>query len=444
MNDENLFWILTFQSGKAWLDSLHSTETKRIYLYRLRQYCDAVGKNPDELIDLKIDGLRNLATPEEFQAENLLNNCLYRSGFTESTKTALLCAVKSFYKANWRELNSNVGSNIEMPEPKKRSPKIQDILDLDDSLICHRDRAILWFLESAPLRQGTFTKLLWSDIKSTKVLLEEIREDAKGQISRTIQEDMEIAEKVPYYFVIESARLKGGGKGRYKGVRQIGFLHALAAQKLQKYKLELEERNIKATESSPIFVAYFHTYNTKKGNRLVYVNKIFDEASLIAWRDLEKKRFSPQDMRDILQSALENAKVNPNVAAPLLGHKVRGVDKHYSNHDIDEFLQAYLSALPWLLPQTVEEVKAETNFKIEREQKRLVSLEYENNDLKERINRMSSDSKQTKRELDLIKEQMKEVSLFLRIQKQKQDTKDIEEAEETLRERDAERQYAQI
>ena len=68
----------------------------------------------------------------------------------------------------------------------------------------------------------------------------------------------------------------------------------------------------------------------------------FDEASLIAWHDLDKKRFSPQDMRDMLQGALENAKVNPNIISPLLGHKVKGVDKHYSNHEIDEFLQAYV------------------------------------------------------------------------------------------------------
>jgi hypothetical protein len=55
----------------------------------------------------------------------------------------VLAAVKSFYKANWRELNSTVGSNIELPEPKKRTPKIQDILELDDAMTLHRDRAVL-------------------------------------------------------------------------------------------------------------------------------------------------------------------------------------------------------------------------------------------------------------------------------------------------------------
>ena len=62
------------------------------------------------------------------------------------------------------------------------------------------------------------------------------------------------------------------------------------------------------------------------------------EASLGAWHNLEQKRFSAQDFKDILQSALENANVHPNIAAPMLGHKVKGVDKHYSNHDLSEFV----------------------------------------------------------------------------------------------------------
>ena len=104
---------------------------------------------------------------KEFQAESLLNNFLYNSNLTSNVQMAVLSAVKSFYKANWRELNSNVGMNIELPEPKKRSPKMQDILDLEDAMTYLRDKAILWFLESAPFRVGTLTKLTWKDLKST-------------------------------------------------------------------------------------------------------------------------------------------------------------------------------------------------------------------------------------------------------------------------------------
>ena len=44
-----------------------------------------------------------------------------------------------------------------------------------------------------------------------------------------------------------------------------------------------------------------------------------------------------------------------------------------------ELLIKYETALSWLVPQTVEQVKAETQKKLAEEQKRLVNLEYENN-----------------------------------------------------------------
>jgi rubrerythrin len=44
ITDDTFPWILKFQSGKNWFDTLRSEKTKEIYLTRLRQYCDAVGK----------------------------------------------------------------------------------------------------------------------------------------------------------------------------------------------------------------------------------------------------------------------------------------------------------------------------------------------------------------------------------------------------------------
>ena len=263
MTEDTFPWMLNFTSAKNWLDTLRSEQTKEIYVLRLKMYCDGVGKNPDELIQLKIDGLTNVATAKEFQAESLLNNYLYHNNLTSNVQMAVLSAVKSFYKANWRELNSNVGTNIESPEPKKRTPKMQDIIELEDAMTYLRDKAILWFLESAPFRVGTLTKLKWKDLKSTSDLLKQVREEAKGQISRTPDEDAEIAEKVPYYLLIESARMKGGGKGRYKGVKQVGFIHGLAAKKLDKYKLELKEHNLQINEDSHILLL-IHEEKAKK------------------------------------------------------------------------------------------------------------------------------------------------------------------------------------
>jgi hypothetical protein len=81
-------------------------------------------------------------------------------------------------------------------------------------------------------------------------------------------------------------------------------------------------------------------------------------------------------MRDVLQSALENAKVNPNIVSILLAHKVKGVDKHYSNHDYTELKEAFKSALPWLLPKSVEQITVENNKTLAKQQLELEKLQF--------------------------------------------------------------------
>jgi len=94
MTDETFPWMLTFASAKNWLDTIRSERTKEVYVLRLRQYCEGVGKNPDELIQLKIDGLRNVATAKEFQAESLLNDYLYHNNLTSKCSDGCTCSCK--------------------------------------------------------------------------------------------------------------------------------------------------------------------------------------------------------------------------------------------------------------------------------------------------------------------------------------------------------------
>jgi hypothetical protein len=119
MTDSIEAWLLSFECGKKWFNTITAPRTKEMYSHDMKQYCDAVGKTPSELLALKVEGLRNVATEKEFQAEDLLDS--YNTlDVTDHIKVLILCAVKSFYKANWRELNSNVGKNLSLPEPEKR------------------------------------------------------------------------------------------------------------------------------------------------------------------------------------------------------------------------------------------------------------------------------------------------------------------------------------
>jgi integrase len=157
-------------------------------------------------------------------------------------------------------------------------------------------------------------------------------------------------------------------------MRQVTFLHSLAVEKLESYKLEAQRKGYTLTDDSPVFIAYHKQGKiTALGARSM--NPIFDEGSLKAWHDLEVKRFSPHDFRDYLQSALESANINGNMISPILSHKVKGVDSHYSNHEKEEMKEKYRSALPYLLPQSVEKLKAEATETKEQNDKCIKFLE---------------------------------------------------------------------
>ena len=167
---------------------------------------------------------------------------------------------------------------------------------------------------------------------------------------------------------MKADRLKGHGKGRYKKAKHIGFLHSYAVQKLEAYKQELKEMKISYTEESPIFMAY-HTnpHGSKKGSKMVNFNDAFTDASILAFGDDATKHFSPHDFRDVLSTVLEHPKVkaNTNLAKPLTSHKPLGVEASYASHESTEdkpnaeLLELFKMCLPFLIPETVGELKAE-------------------------------------------------------------------------------------
>ena len=50
-----------------------------MYSHDIKQCCEVVGKSPTELLALKVEGLRNVATEKEFQAEDLLDSYSYNT-----------------------------------------------------------------------------------------------------------------------------------------------------------------------------------------------------------------------------------------------------------------------------------------------------------------------------------------------------------------------------
>ncbi len=107
--------------------------------------------------------------PSGFEAETLLNNYLYNTPEEEVTihiKLSILSPVKTFYRENHRELDSKVGKKLTLPQPEKRTPKLADVVDMDNAMSYQRDKAILWFFESTPISHRSFVHRYWRETSS--------------------------------------------------------------------------------------------------------------------------------------------------------------------------------------------------------------------------------------------------------------------------------------
>jgi hypothetical protein len=394
LTDTNKEWLLSFVSGATFYDKKckDSQDTETLYISRIVNYCFNVGKNPDELIKLKPTQLElavmlqkgvNAESINENAAEDLLENFLRQDTyfgidkngkkeerkFTESSKIGVREAVKSFYKSTrGRSLVDDVGDFIEAPQAKKRTPKVEDCLKLEEAMTTDRDKFLVWFLESCPVRKGTLRQLKFGDLKP---------------LSDT---------EVPYWLRVEAKRLKGGGKKKYKKAVHVGFLHYYAVQKFEAYKQELKQKGIEYNNNTPLFVSYKTTPHGKKGDKMINLYAVFIDASDKAFKG--EKRFSAHDMRDIISTVLLNPKVkaNTNLTKPLTSHVPVGIEATYENPDDSEdkpnseLLEVFKSCIPFLVPETIPELKVEINEQKAENQKHQTQLEEQNRRIEELTN----------------------------------------------------------
>ena len=352
-------WLSSFASGQKWLEKIGSVNTKKIFTDYFKRYCDYTKQTPDQLIALKVQGLQNVGTEKEFIAEDLLETYFRENkGMKPTARLMMRSTVFSFYKHNKRSLEPSTASNIknETPESKKRKPSLEDLTALEVVMRTARDKAMLWFTASTSVRVGTLVLLKWCDLKQTE------------------------NPNVPYSLEIESARLKGCGKGRYKGNKQICFVHKFASEKLEQYRAEAKQKGYELKDDSPLFVAYYQKGKEKPQKPLTTkgINELFNHVSLAAFGDLEKKRFSIHDLREFYQSALESAGIQENLISPLMAHKIAGIAQNYSSHDCKELIGKYETALPYLIPKSnsvLESELKETESKFKNQQQQIEELQ---------------------------------------------------------------------
>jgi len=154
-------------------------------------------------------------------------------------------------------------------------------------------------------------------------------------------------EQAPIMIIVKAERLKGRGRGRYKGAFHLGFWHAEAFKVFKQYvkeatrKLRRKYPDFKITDETPLWLSYVNGNGKVKGLAKSGICEIFDKYSLYAFG--EEKKYTPHDYRDFLDHSLRKAQVLKIDRDPMLSHKMKGVEASYQSTDPeDEDLQNHL------------------------------------------------------------------------------------------------------
>jgi integrase len=303
-----------YEEVKRWLRKVESSVTKERYAKSLICYCEATGKTPSKLIELKKNS-------KDHDAEALLDEFVEEAQRVECANSKirnLVIAMKSFYKWNYQDLSSGAGKITLLKVRPYRTPD-KELLTKFLEGAHTRDKALISVMACTGISLGSIPGLKWKHVWNDLV---------------------EKPNDTPH-IGLASSEIKGRGKGKYAGIEQHTFLTPYATKALLAYR-EWEERKEKKkiTPESYLFVTETEPF---RKFTIANVNRVFKQRS-----EETGIKFSPHDLRRFVQTALETARLQPNWIKKILRHKVAGEESPYSQPKIEALREAYRTALPYL------------------------------------------------------------------------------------------------
>ncbi|MCJ7767866.1 hypothetical protein MUP79_05710, partial [Candidatus Bathyarchaeota archaeon] len=253
---------------------------------------------------------------------------------------------KSFFKWNYRDLAKVSGAvTLEKVKPYNKLTK-EGLRKLWSRALNPRDRALIPFVCSTAIAKETLMNLTWSHLE-------------------------ENWEKIDLPAInIPSELLKGHGKGKYKGVKQITFLTPEAKRDLMDYKEWMEspqKLGRKLTPNDRIWLETCKPYRPISYDTFgVLILTLSKNANV---------PFSWHDARRWVNTALEQIGINPNWARKIRGRKVRGEEAPYSQPAVEQLRAKFREAVPLL------EFTSETTTISKEVEERLKALESFKKDL---------------------------------------------------------------
>jgi hypothetical protein len=301
-------WIQRYECVQRYLNSLHSfKERTATYLYL---FCEWAGKNPGELLAVK-DSFQSTAM------EDLLDRFVYvKVDYNDNLKRQMIMATKGFFRRNHKPLTA-CGELDFTPKKEPSCPKPEKMASLFKEAYTPRDKALLAVVCSG-IALDSLTRLRF----------------------RYFEENWQ-QQELPCV-VLPAELLKGHGRGKYKGVKQVTFLTPEARRLVVEYRgWYTKTFGYVWSDDSHVFLQIKSRIGEplKRGQ----IDRIF---RVISGRVGVK--LTPHDGRRLLQTALQNVSCSPDWIQIFKGRKVSGSQDPYTKPTVENMRGKFREALPYL------------------------------------------------------------------------------------------------
>jgi len=324
---EAINWVRSFKAGQRWLNSVLSSGigsegSEKVYARNLKIFCDIVKKNPDELIQERLEQLKSDNELDKYAAEEQLQAVYLKIKNAGKPGVARMVwmAVKSFYKHNRVPLQLQTPKWITVP------PKPVTFEDFK-----------LVYKAAAP------NKKVWLAIlKDTGMS----REDAIRLTYGDIKEEFEAGHEFITLNVIR----------RKEAVRYTTFLGPDSVQAIKDWFKILEKKGVKITEKTPLITA-------RNGKPLKNPEYLTNEI-----RRYSKKFgviITPHRIRKMFATLMAMQGIHPVILKHWMGHKIfrTDVESRYILPPVPEQKRLYMQAYPAIsISEAVKREKEKANL----------------------------------------------------------------------------------
>lgn len=150
-------------SIKRWLAEVKSEESRRQYLRDVKIFCGWAKLTPDDLLQERAHDLASSNPIDRLKAKDRLMRFFVESPIAESSKSHVIAAMKSFYRANGMPLGMKT-PRAERVRDRDYIPTREDIQRMVRACTSKRDATMIMVQAQTGLRIGALTSLQWKHI----------------------------------------------------------------------------------------------------------------------------------------------------------------------------------------------------------------------------------------------------------------------------------------